>query len=219
MKVIIAGCGRVGAQLADMLSFDGHEVTVLDNDPASFQRLSKFFSGSVIEGYAFDEEALERAGINEAQAYAAVTNFDNTNLMAAEVAEHVFHVPRVVARLYNPDKEETYQALGLDYVCGTKLMAQTLMEKILKPLIRIRSLCCNNSLSIVEFDCPSSWVGRKAAWVEEELGIRIAYVVRKGEALFPDEEFALQKRDEITTSVPAKKLQSLEKRIRSRGRR
>ncbi len=216
MKVIIAGCGRVGAELADMLSLDGHEVTVMDKDPRSFQRLSKLFSGEVVEGFAYDEESLTKAGIRYADAFAAVTNFDNTNLMAAEVARKIFNVPRVIARLYNTDKEQTYQALEIDYVCGTKLLAQVLQEKILRPQVRVRDLCCNNTLSLVEFDCPAKWSGKKVGRLEEEITMHIAFLVRDGEAIFPHQDFSLEKGDEVTALISTKRMNRLERKLRGR---
>lgn len=130
MNVIVVGCGRVGSQLATLLSVDGHNVTVIDKDSESFRRLGTTFNGVTIRGLGFDEDVLEEAGIHECDAFAAVTNLDNTNLMAAEVARKIFDVPHVVARLYNPQRERTYQQLDLDYVCGTTLVAENLLEKI-----------------------------------------------------------------------------------------
>lgn len=130
MNVIVVGCGRVGSQLATLLSIDGHNVTVIDKDPDSFRRLGTAFNGVTLRGLGFDEEVLEEAGIRECDTFAAVTNLDNTNLMATEVARKIFGVPHVVARLYNPARERTYQQLDLDYVCGTTLVAENLLDKI-----------------------------------------------------------------------------------------
>jgi trk system potassium uptake protein TrkA len=130
MNVIVVGCGRVGSQLATLLSVDGHNVTVIDRDAESFRRLGTTFNGVTIKGLGFDEDVLDEAGIQECDVFAAVTNLDNTNLMAAEVARKLFGVPHVVARLYNPQRERTYQQLDLDYVCGTTLVAERLLDKI-----------------------------------------------------------------------------------------
>jgi trk system potassium uptake protein TrkA len=130
MNVVVVGCGRVGSQLATMLSIEGHNVTVIDKNDESYKRLGSTFNGVTIKGLGFDEEVLVDAGIREADAFAAVTDLDNTNLMAAEVARKLFGVKHVVARLYNPQRERTYQQLDLDYVCGTTLVAENLLEKI-----------------------------------------------------------------------------------------
>ncbi len=102
MKVVIMGCGRVGAQLATLLEADGHTVTVLDKNASSFHRLPSNFSGTALLGNGVDEEALRRAGIEEADAFVAVTQGDNRNVMAAQIAKHVFNVPRVLCRIYDP---------------------------------------------------------------------------------------------------------------------
>lgn len=130
MNVIVVGCGRVGSQLATLLSVDGHNVTVIDKDGDSFRRLGTTFNGVTLRGLGFDEDVLEEAGIRECDVFAAVTDLDNTNLMAAEVARKLFGVKHVVARLYNPQRERTYQQLDLDYICGTTLVAERLLDKI-----------------------------------------------------------------------------------------
>ncbi len=130
MNVVVVGCGRVGSQLANLLSIEGDNVTVIDKDPDAFRRLGTTFNGVTLKGLGFDEEILEEAGIRNCDAFAAVTNLDNTNLMGAEVARKIFGVKQVVARLYNPQRERTYQQLDLDYVCGTTLVAEKLLDKV-----------------------------------------------------------------------------------------
>jgi len=107
MNIIVVGCGRVGSQLATMLSVEGHNVIVIDRDENAFRRLGTTFNGVTIKGLGFDEDVLEGAGIREADVFAAVTDLDNTNLMAAEVARKLFGVKHAVARLYNPVRERT----------------------------------------------------------------------------------------------------------------
>jgi trk system potassium uptake protein TrkA len=202
-----------------MLSLDRHEVTVVDQDSDSFKRLFKMFQGEVVRGMAFDIETLKAAGIEEADAFAAVTNFDNANLMSAEVAKQIFKVPRVVARMYNPDKVDTYQALGLDYVVGTEVVARTILEMILKPLVRRRARCCENRLELVEFDCPSRWAGQTMEWCERQVPVWISYIVRNGEAILPGMETVLESEDEITALASPRALQRLERYLKSRERR
>lgn len=130
-NVIVVGCGRVGSQLANMLSDNGNNVCVIDRDAKSFSNLGRNFNGSVMMGFGFDSDTLIRAGIEDCDVVAAVTNLDNTNVMIAEVAARLFEVPHVIARLYNPDHERTYMQLGLDYVCGTSLVAEETFSKII----------------------------------------------------------------------------------------
>jgi len=219
MRVVIAGCGRVGAQLAEMLSLDNHEVTVIDRDPSAFQRLFKFFPREVVQGMSFDIDTLKKAGVEQADAFAAVTNYDNTNLMTAEVVKQVFHVPRVVARIYNPDKEETYQAMGIDYVIGTQIVARSILEMILKPMIRRRATCCEAGLNLVEFDCPPRWVGKTMEWCEGQVPIWFAYLVRGGEAVLPDWGTRLERGDEIVALASERAVLKLERYLRKQGRR
>jgi len=130
MKVLIMGCGRVGARLASLLDEDGHEVTVLDNDVYSFRRLPSNFGGAALYGNGINEEALKRAGIEEADIFVALTQGDNRNVMSCQMAKHVFNVPRVMCRIYDPLREEMYAALGLETISPTKVFAQLLKEKL-----------------------------------------------------------------------------------------
>ena len=129
-NIIVVGCGRVGSQLASMLSENKHNVCVIDKDPASFSSLGRFFNGSVVQGVGFDEDTLIRAGVETADCVCAVTQRDNANLMVAEVAKRLFHVLHVICRLYNPSHERAYEQLGLDYVCGTTLVAEDMFVKV-----------------------------------------------------------------------------------------
>jgi trk system potassium uptake protein TrkA len=130
MNILIMGCGRVGARLATLLDEDGHKVTILDNDTYSFRRLPPSFSGTALFGNGTDEESLKKAGIEETDVFVAVTQGDNRNVMACQIAKHIFKVPRVVSRIYDPLREEMYSALGLETISPTKIFAQLLREKI-----------------------------------------------------------------------------------------
>ncbi len=214
MKAIVAGCGRVGVQIAEMLSMDGHDVVVVDNDRQSFRRLSKFYAGALVEGMAFDEETLVRAGIEEADAFAAVTNFDNTNLMAAEVATQIFRVPRVVSRLYNPDKEQTYAALDIDYVCGTTCMAEEIMERLVSPRLIVRSKFASNKFLLVEFAAPPKWTGQQLVQVERREGLRIAWLARSGEPIIPDQDTVMAAGDRVVAAIRQDRARRLERMLR-----
>lgn len=124
------GSGRVGAQLAEMLDAEGHQVTVLDNNAASLRRLSADFKGTALFGNGLDQEVLKRAGIEEADAFVVVTQGDNRNVMAAQIAKHIFNVPRVICRIYDPLRQEIYQTLGLEAISPTTVFANLLKEKL-----------------------------------------------------------------------------------------
>ena len=130
MKIVIMGCGRVGAQLAGLLDADGHEVTILDTDAYSFRRLAPTFGGTALIGSGADEEALKKADIEEADVFVALTQGDNRNVMAAQTAKHIFNVPRVICRIYDPLRHELYGTLGIETFSPTTIFAQLVKEKI-----------------------------------------------------------------------------------------
>jgi len=130
MKIIIMGCGRVGARLAGLLDAEGHSVTILDIDSYSFRRLPPEFEGDALVGNGIDNRALKRAGIEEADAFVALTQGDNRNIMASQMAKHIFNIPRVVCRIYDPLRQELYNTLGLETFTPTTVFTQMLKEKL-----------------------------------------------------------------------------------------
>lgn len=133
MNVIIMGCGRVGALLARTLDAEGHKVTILDNDAYSFRRLNFFpdfpeFKGTALRGNGIDSEVLKRAGIEEADAFFALTQGDNRNIMACQIAKHIFDVPRAICRIYDPLRQELYNSLGLEVISPTAIITQILRD-------------------------------------------------------------------------------------------
>jgi trk system potassium uptake protein TrkA len=130
MKVVIMGCGRVGARVASILDHNGHDVTVIDTDPKAFRRLSAEYSGDTIIGTGIDEDVLRNADIANAHAFVAVTNGDNRNIMAAQVAKTIFDVPEVITRIYDPVREDTYRRLGLTTVCPTTTISALIMDYV-----------------------------------------------------------------------------------------
>jgi trk system potassium uptake protein TrkA len=131
MNFVILGCGRVGARMAAQLDNMGHNVSIIDRGPDSFKRLPPDFKGKVVLGTGIDEDVLKRAGIEQADVFAAVTNGDNTNIMASQVAKEIFQVPRVIARIYDPVRETTYHMLGLETICPTTLITNTIIKDVL----------------------------------------------------------------------------------------
>src|SRR5256886_16719141 len=123
VKIVILGCGRVGATLATMLDRAGHKVSIIDYSNEAFRRLDPKFGGETLIGNGVDEEILKRAGITKADAFAAVTNGDNRNIMASQIAKEIFHVKKVVCRIYDPIRQATYNMLGLDTICPTTIGA------------------------------------------------------------------------------------------------
>jgi trk system potassium uptake protein TrkA len=132
MYYVIMGCGRVGARVASALSRAGHEVTVLDLNPSAFERLDSDFSGNTMVGNGIDSDVLRRAEIERADAFAAVTQGDNRNVMASQMARHIFGVPKVVTRIYDPLRQETFEMLGIEAISPTVIGADRFLD-ILDP--------------------------------------------------------------------------------------
>jgi trk system potassium uptake protein len=131
MKILIMGCGRTGAQLAAMLDAEGHQVTIMDTDDYSFRRLPSEFSGTAFVGDGTDNESLKKAGIEQADAFIALTQGDNRNIMAAQMAKYIYKVPRVLLRIYDPLRRELYNNLGLSAFSPTIIFSQLLKDNLL----------------------------------------------------------------------------------------
>ncbi len=130
MRIVIMGCGRVGAQIASLLEHEGHDITILDIDTYSFRRLPPDFNGTALLGNGMDEEVLRRAGIEEADVFVAMTQGDNRNVMAAQIAKHIFNVPRVISRIYDPLRQELYDTLGIEAFSPTTIFAELVRDKL-----------------------------------------------------------------------------------------
>lgn len=161
MHVVIAGCGRVGSQLATLLAGEGHDVVVIDKNEGSFRRLGSNFSGKTLQGNAYDLDDLKEAGIENADVFCALTNLDNTNIMASQVAKKIFKVPEVIGRLYNPERLATYQKLGLSMVCGTILVAQEVKNRVLTSNYDTLEILPTGDIEIVQINAGKNMVGKK----------------------------------------------------------
>jgi trk system potassium uptake protein TrkA len=129
-KVLIMGCSRTGGRLANLLDAAGHKVTVMDVDAYSFRRLSPDFKGKALVSNGIDQESLIKAGITETEVFIAVTQGDNRNIMAAQIAKHIFNVPRVICRIYDPLRQEIFQTLGLETISPTTIFADMLKKRV-----------------------------------------------------------------------------------------
>ena len=130
MNIVIMGCGRVGARLAALMDAEGHKVTIMDRDTYSFRRLPPSFGGRAMMGDGLDRDSLIKAGIEEADVFVSATQGDNRNVMAAQIAKHIFNVPKVVCRIYDPIREEMYKTLGLETISPTKVGAKLFKDII-----------------------------------------------------------------------------------------
>ncbi|MCX5703642.1 MAG: TrkA family potassium uptake protein [Candidatus Omnitrophica bacterium] len=207
MNIIIVGCGRVGSELAKLLSSEGHNVVVIDRSQASFERLGGTFNGLTIAGNGFDLKLLKQAGIEKADAFCAVTNGDNTNLISAQVAKKIFKVPKVLARVYDPQRAYIYISLGLDIISGTILFAAMLRDKIIES--RFSSyLIETKELGVIEIEVKNNLIGKSIQDINIP-GEFLVVAIRRMEGIVIPEPGTVLKAKDILMAVV--KVTSLEK--------
>ncbi len=196
MYVIIVGCGRVGSELAKLLTGEGYNVVVIDRNRASFERLGNTFNGLTMVGNGFDLELLKQAGIEKTNAFCAVTNGDNTNLISSQVAKKIFKVPKVIARVYDPLRAHIYANLGLDIISGTVLFASMLRDKIVES--RFSSyLIENKELSAIEIEVAREISGRSVGEINIPGEFMAVAVKRMDEVIMPQPSTILKAKDTL----------------------
>jgi len=212
MYVIIVGCGRVGSELAKLLTGEGHNVVIVDKNPVSFERLGGTFNGLTVVGNGFDLSLLKQAGIEKADAFCAVTNGDNTNLVSAQVAKRIFNVPKVIARVYDPYRAHIYSALGLDIISGTILFAAMLRDKIIES--RFSSyLIETKELGVIEIEVKNDLVGKTVQQINVP-GEFLATAIRRLEGVFiPDPETVLKDKDTLMAVVKVASLKKIKDKL------
>lgn len=174
MHIIIGGCGRVGAELADRLSADGQDVVLVDLSESAFDRIGSAFNGDTLVGDITDKDLLMRAGIERADALIAVTDLDNANLMAVQIATELFGLKNTVARLFNPKREESYRKMGVHYVSGTRLVAKSILNEIHAGAYPAHVAFDDPEVEIVEMRVHREGHGSTIAEIEAGGGVRIA---------------------------------------------
>ncbi|MCX6531335.1 MAG: TrkA family potassium uptake protein [Actinobacteria bacterium] len=194
VHVVIVGCGRVGSTLALELVAVGHTVAVIDRKPDAFKRLGENFSGLTIAGIGFDRDVLQEAGIERAQAVAAVTNGDNSNILIARVAREKFGIERVVARIYDPKRAEIYERLGIATVATVKWTSERILRRILPDISSVEWTDPSSNVVLIEREFPNSLAGKKVFEIELS-GARISALRRLGTAVIPDENTIVQQGD------------------------
>ncbi|MFH1288318.1 MAG: TrkA family potassium uptake protein [bacterium] len=207
MYIVIGGCGRVGAQLARILANDGHNVVVVDKNPDSFSRLGTGFNGVTVVGSSFDKNTLREAGIEKADAFAAVTNRDNTNIMAAQVAKGIFKVSKIVTRIYDPGKEKTYFKLGLDVVGGTTLIAKLMKNKIVQTNYSSdSSVLENGEFRLINFVPNKDLIGKTVGQVEKKSEFKIILVKKDKKLDMVGKDDIIEKDDIVYAVVKSDKI-------------
>ena len=209
MHVVIMGCGRVGSELAARLQAAEHSVAVIDKNPNAFRSLRYGFKGEKIQGYGFDEDAQRQAGIERADAFAAVSNGDNSNIVAARLAREKFEVPRVVARIYDPRRAEIYQRLGIPTVATVKWTTDQVMRFLLPEQVASDWRDPTAELALLTVLLPSAWAGWRVEELEAEGHRRVVGVTRIGHARIVTPGFLLQEGDQVHVAVDDKGLDEL----------
>jgi trk system potassium uptake protein TrkA len=195
VHVVIMGCGRVGSTLARTLEKRGHTVAIIDQSADSFRRLSPNFSGRTVTGMGFDRDVLTEAGIEEAEAFAAVSNGDNSNILAARVARENFGVGNVVARIYDPGRAEVYQRLGIPTVGTVRWTVDQMMRRLLPSGSEPEWRDPSGTVRLAEVYVNAGWVGRLAVDIEKATGAKVAFLTRLGEGFMPKPDTVIQEGD------------------------
>jgi trk system potassium uptake protein TrkA len=213
VHVVIVGCGRVGSAVALDLTGAGHTVAIIDKRPEAFSRLGPNFAGQAIAGIGFDRDRLLEAGIERADAVAAVTSGDNSNIMIARVARETYGVERVVARIYDPRRAAIYQRLGIPTVATVAWTSERVLRRILPEEPAVDWVDPSASVMLVERVVAAGWAGHSLNELEVDGELRVMAVSRLGLAQIPTPDLVVQEGDVIYVVVAGDKLASLDTRL------
>lgn len=191
------GCGRVGASLADALSRLGHDVAVIDRDPAAFHRLSSQFDGERVLGMGFDRDVLLRSGIQNADAFAAVSSGDNSNIISARVARETFGVQRVVARIYDAKRAAVYERLGIPTIATVPWTTDRLLNTLTRDTETTKWRDPTGTVAVCEAVLDEGWAGHRVTALEEATGARVAFLIRFGTGVLPEKKSVIQAGDQV----------------------
>ena len=201
MHVVIMGCGRVGSSLASELEAAGHSVAIIDQSREAFRRLGPDFKGRTVAGVGFDRDTLLEAGIETADAFAAVSNGDNSNILAARVVRETYGVANVVARIYDPGRAEIYQRLGIPTVATVIWATDQILRRLVPEGSRSEWRDASGTIQLCEMHPHKDWFGRPIAAIELAIAARVAFIARLAEGLIPDEHTVLQDGDLVHVTV------------------
>ena len=210
MHLVIVGCGRVGSGLAARLSAEGHSVVVVDRRVEAFNKLPEGFTGRKVVGVGFDRDRLIAAGIEQADALAAVTSGDNSNILVARVAREAFGIDRVVARIYDPRRAEIYERLGIPTVATVQWTIDRVMRRLLPETGAPAWVDPTAAISLIERDVPAHWAGRPLAALENACGGRVISMARLGVSSLADPAQSLQDGDVVWVAVRTEEIESFD---------
>lgn len=197
MRVVVMGCGRVGASLSDSLARIGHDVAVIDRDSTAFHRLSPEFEGQRILGMGFDRDVLLRARIDDATAFAAVSSGDNSNIISARVARETFGVPRVVARIYDAKRAAIYERLGIPTVATVPWTTDRLLNVLTRENETTKWRDPTGNVGVAELALHEDWVGRRVTDLEAATSGRVSFIIRFGAGTLPTAGTVIQAGDQV----------------------
>lgn len=195
------GCGRVGSTLARSLEDRNHTVSVIDADPDAFRRLGPGFNGDKVTGQGFDQGVLEQAGIRRADAFAAVSSGDNSNIIAARVARETFGIQQVVARIYDPGRAEVYQRLGITTVATVKWTADQMLRRLLPAGAEPDFRDPSGTIRLDQVPAPEGWIGHRTVVFQMQTRTRIAWIDRLGEGVLAHRESVIQEGDVLHVAM------------------
>ena len=205
------GCGRVGATLAQSLESRGHSVAVIDQNPEAFRRLDSQFTGKKVTGLGFDRQTLVQAGVEDAYAFAAVSDGDNSNILAARVVRETYGVSNVVARIYDPHRAEIYQRLGIPTVATVRWTADQVLRRMLPMGATDEYRDASGQILMAQMDVHPAWIGKPVSLVEASTPARIAFLTRYGDGVLPTASTVLQENDLLHVLVHATELDKVER--------
>ncbi len=185
MRVIIMGCGRVGSELTIQLGKAGHDVAIIDKRASAFDRIPPGFNAKTFVGLGFDRDVLEEAGIKEAEAFIAVSNGDNSNIVSARVAREYYHVPKVIARIYDPRRAEIYERLNIPTVATTTWGVKQIMLMLSHPREEIKESLAGGDLFRMRLKVPDHLIGKPVGSLNRAGQILVAGVDRGGSGFIP----------------------------------
>ncbi|WP_068162406.1 potassium channel family protein [Rhodococcus phenolicus] len=197
MFVVVMGCGRVGSSLAAALVRLGNDVAVIDRDPSAFLRLGPDFPGTTIVGMGFDRDVLVRAGIERADAFAAVSSGDNSNIISARVARETFGIERVVARIYDAKRAAVYERLGIPTVATVPWTTDRFLHSLVRDAETTRWRDPTGTVAVAEVSLNEEWIGRNVTELEAATQSRVAFIIRFGAGVLPDRKTVLQADDQV----------------------
>jgi trk system potassium uptake protein len=213
VHVVVVGCGRVGSGLARRLTDEGHSVSIIDKRLQAFERFLTDWPGTKIVGYGFDRDRLQEAGVEKADALAAVTSGDNSNIIVARIAKETYQVPNVMARIYDPRRASVYERLGIYTVATVEWTTDQALRRLMPDVTRAEWIDATAGVALVERRLPSRWVGKRLTDIDRDGRWRLSGLSRLGRATVPAANTMVQEGDVMLISVAGDAMEELDQYI------